>query len=511
MSWCPPLPGSPRKAHGIKLFESLRKLIEVVKDDYLEGAVEWWFYDSDPDLDQPCIFVSADGTKKFSLRLDRGAMRRGYDAALDHGFHLEYLRDAKAEESQVNKATLMLPREKPLPEVFMSLGWLEEFELENGDQFTRRRTTNYAVLLNLTTKPASLWVAYDYYPCNSEDMIFPRYLGKHQYQHPCRGRYRDEDDFSLKAKIFSEIEGDADVGETSFREWFLKGNHGKEPFDGSAKDFSFDRLFPKRDDLDTANSQTQLKSEPPTDQVRLEKTPIKDPNVSTAMEFSFHNKYYSFWLGENAFEVLMDPSIFTQHLPLGQGAGVIWLPCRRILKRVPDGPGPSGPTKQTQGQAGNPPCDQSPQEPQATSDSDPEYAKPDSNMNNGISSTPSTQPNTNGGSYPSNSNECNALADNTSAPSGSVLELTDSKRGRSSDEASCGFFNPFQEFDLAMLHPDAEQWDLDNGLNITEVSQWFHRTHLHIGQSLQAVITEEDIPDVARISATELLRKLPQN
>lgn len=50
--------------------------------------------------------------------------------------------------------------------VFVALGWLAEHEIvETRDSKTqdKMRTTNYVVLLNLSTKPTSIWLVYDYH------------------------------------------------------------------------------------------------------------------------------------------------------------------------------------------------------------------------------------------------------------------------------------------------------------------------------------------------------------
>ena len=53
---------------------------------------------------------------------------------------------------------------------FLSLGWLDEIRTgstADGGKLDRC-TTNYVVLLNVSTKPMSLWLAYDYYTSNHE-------------------------------------------------------------------------------------------------------------------------------------------------------------------------------------------------------------------------------------------------------------------------------------------------------------------------------------------------------
>ena len=47
------------------------------------------------------------------------------------------------------------------PAVFVALGWLVERQTAAGK--TEERTTNYAVLLNVTTDPISVWLVYDYH------------------------------------------------------------------------------------------------------------------------------------------------------------------------------------------------------------------------------------------------------------------------------------------------------------------------------------------------------------
>lgn len=47
--------------------------------------------------------------------------------------------------------------------VFIALGWLVEHEALAGRTESKKRTTNYMVLLNLSTNPISVWLIYDYH------------------------------------------------------------------------------------------------------------------------------------------------------------------------------------------------------------------------------------------------------------------------------------------------------------------------------------------------------------
>ena len=65
--------------------------------------------------------------------------------------------------------------------VFVALGWLVENEgfVQSGAEQTKRRTTNYVVLLNLSTKPISLWLMYDYHSMDEATEIRSNRLGRY--------------------------------------------------------------------------------------------------------------------------------------------------------------------------------------------------------------------------------------------------------------------------------------------------------------------------------------------
>lgn len=55
---------------------------------------------------------------------------------------------------------------QPVECVFIALGWLADHETvkrNGGKKETKKRTTNYVVLLNLSTEPALVWLIYDYH------------------------------------------------------------------------------------------------------------------------------------------------------------------------------------------------------------------------------------------------------------------------------------------------------------------------------------------------------------
>lgn len=64
----------------------------------------------------------------------------------------------------------------------MPLGWLVESGIEQGHKF--KRITNYVVLLNISTDPISLWLAYDYYPTVDGDMMTTVQLSDSEYFNP---------------------------------------------------------------------------------------------------------------------------------------------------------------------------------------------------------------------------------------------------------------------------------------------------------------------------------------
>lgn len=59
-----------------------------------------------------------------------------------------------------------LPSDDTIPCIFVALGWLREYETDKSvlaTQTTKKRTTYYIVLLNLSTDPVSLWLMYNYH------------------------------------------------------------------------------------------------------------------------------------------------------------------------------------------------------------------------------------------------------------------------------------------------------------------------------------------------------------
>jgi len=71
---------------------------------------------------------------------------------------------------------------KGIEAILLPLGWLVESGTKQGCKF--KRITNYTVLLNISTDPISLWLAYDYYPTIDLDMTMAVQLSNSQYFNP---------------------------------------------------------------------------------------------------------------------------------------------------------------------------------------------------------------------------------------------------------------------------------------------------------------------------------------
>lgn len=71
---------------------------------------------------------------------------------------------------------------KAVQAILVPLGWLVESGIEQGRKF--KRITNYTVLLNISTDPISLWLAYDYYPTVDLDMTIIVQLSNSEYFNP---------------------------------------------------------------------------------------------------------------------------------------------------------------------------------------------------------------------------------------------------------------------------------------------------------------------------------------
>jgi len=128
--------------------------------------------------------------KSYSLKLAQNSMNHGAESSNLRGFYLQYLNKNVISELEEER----LPKKKDwktFPEgslasghVFMPLGWLVEIEGNPGEKSCKRRTTNYAVLVNLGTQPISLWLAYDYCPIGENLVLMPRCLNNMEYSHP---------------------------------------------------------------------------------------------------------------------------------------------------------------------------------------------------------------------------------------------------------------------------------------------------------------------------------------
>ena len=58
--------------------------------------------------------------------------------------------------------------------IFIPLGWLAEHERQ--ELVERFRVTNYVIFINVTTRPMSLWLAYDYHFLDEDNCLMVRSL-----------------------------------------------------------------------------------------------------------------------------------------------------------------------------------------------------------------------------------------------------------------------------------------------------------------------------------------------
>lgn len=120
-----------------------------------------------------------------------------------------------SESSSIDKERIL-----PIKCVFVALGWLVEHEKE--EQGTKKRTTNYVVLLNLSTQPTSVWLLYDYHMM--ED-IEGKVYWTNRLEDPYNPLFRQD---STESPSMSEIQDEFDVGNSpgtsaktiNFREFY---------------------------------------------------------------------------------------------------------------------------------------------------------------------------------------------------------------------------------------------------------------------------------------------------
>ena len=113
-----------------------------------------------------CLYETT--TKRYMLEPTIEALHHGdWDDPKDNESITSYMKlRCKTPNSRKETSTLHLRSEAGSPSIeaiFIPLGWLVEVEKEvrpNGNQ--QERTTHYVVLWNISTKPYSLWIVYDY-------------------------------------------------------------------------------------------------------------------------------------------------------------------------------------------------------------------------------------------------------------------------------------------------------------------------------------------------------------
>jgi len=124
---------------------------------------------------------------EYALMLSRDSMSHGDEEVNVNGFVLQFrpqsFTDATSWKTlSFSDSTSTSTPEKTIEAIFVSLGWLVENGIEQKNEF--ERITNYTVLLNVSTDPISLWLAYDYYPTIDLDMVTTVQLRKSEYFNP---------------------------------------------------------------------------------------------------------------------------------------------------------------------------------------------------------------------------------------------------------------------------------------------------------------------------------------
>lgn len=173
--------------------EDFHKLVEPADPQQFDEFPFWLLYHY-PDI---CLFDASEAQgRKYALAPSCGPMNHGDEDFSIRGFTLHYLSEMAAstkcpeekgwpdEDSDWN--TISIPttvgeahevksiKDRSVKAVFMPLGWLVEMDTRSSS--SRRYVTNYAVLLNLSTKPLSLWLAYDYHPLDTNGRFTTRSL-----------------------------------------------------------------------------------------------------------------------------------------------------------------------------------------------------------------------------------------------------------------------------------------------------------------------------------------------
>ncbi|KAI4121204.1 MAG: hypothetical protein LQ338_006495 [Usnochroma carphineum] len=148
----------------------------------LEASNYYWspWPRDDPD---PNIPLFENNNKKYTLQISHDVLEHEEENSPGHNlFTIRWNRDAehatkaylydnvddpecyvvpvvKSLDTPETRTFSMIEDRNVLPCIFVALGWLREEETSQG----RKRTTNIVVVLNITTKPASLWLMFDYH------------------------------------------------------------------------------------------------------------------------------------------------------------------------------------------------------------------------------------------------------------------------------------------------------------------------------------------------------------
>lgn len=159
-----------------------------------------------------CVFMSS--SKKYTLRLSMHTLHHDLEGDIELGsgrFHLT--RPGSSAGRDFLCITQAVPEPPYEASVFLALGYLVEHDLVKTHSNSKSlvcpfRTTAYVVLLNTSSQPYSLWLAFDYVSYDADFNIVYQALDNRGYHHV---DYREDDEVfgrvTDKEHMFNSTEG----------------------------------------------------------------------------------------------------------------------------------------------------------------------------------------------------------------------------------------------------------------------------------------------------------------
>ncbi|KAL8772558.1 MAG: hypothetical protein Q9209_002219 [Squamulea sp. 1 TL-2023] len=212
-----------------KLIEQLQKYSQ--DETHRCGASDFWIADKMDDE----IYLFQNETKKYTLRPTHHALQHGNENkefdqpgsshftiiadTKSRTFSLESCADELGSAGSISREAIVDTSHEAgfrtfsfkstdekgntqlVEAVFVALGWLVEHNKDSYDK--RTRTTNYVVLVNLATDPASVWLMFDYHMENYQEDLYRWTNRLGQYHHALFATSGEESGFQPVPDDFS--------------------------------------------------------------------------------------------------------------------------------------------------------------------------------------------------------------------------------------------------------------------------------------------------------------------